>query len=72
MKYTLRIKPAIIPSERHEISKVLRKLGYYISGGGTNKDMSICDIGFESADLTEHAKMKADEALDEKQTRNTG
>jgi len=60
MKYTLKIKPAIIPAERHEISKVLRKLGYYISGGGTNTDMSICDVSFESTDLTEHKKVKAE------------
>ena len=59
-QYTLRIKPAIQPSERHEISKVLRKMGYNISGGGTNKDMSICDISFESTDLTENAKMKVE------------
>jgi len=59
-QYTLRIKPAIQPSERHEISKVLRKMGYHIIGGGTNTDMSICDIGFESTCLTEHGKTKAE------------
>ena len=47
MKYTLRIKPAIIPAERHEIQDTLKKMGYNIIGGGTNKDMSICDISFE-------------------------
>ena len=63
MKYTqyvLRVKPAIQPSELHEVRKVLWKMGYHIIGGGTNTDMSICDISFESTDLTEHEKVKAD------------
>ena len=59
-QYTLRVKPAIQPSELHEVRKVLWKMGYNILSGGTNKDMSICDINFESTDLTEHEKVKAE------------
>ena len=47
MKYTLRIKPALIPAKRHKIGETLKEMGYNIIGGGTNKDMSICDISFE-------------------------
>jgi len=47
MDYILRIKPAIIPAKRHKIEDTLKKMGYHIIGGGTNKDMSICDISFE-------------------------
>ena len=49
MKYTLRIKPAIMPAERHKIQDTLKKMGYHIIGGGTNTDMSICDISFEGS-----------------------
>ena len=60
MEYTLRIKPAIMPAERHKIQGTLKKMGYHIIGGGTNTDMSICDVSFESTDLTEHKKVKAE------------
>ena len=46
MKYKLEIKPAIIPKERHKIEDVLEKLGYVVHGGGTDTDMSACDISF--------------------------
>ena len=46
MKYKLEIKPAIMPEERHKIEDVLKKLGYDVSGGGTDTDMSACDISF--------------------------
>lgn len=45
-KYTLIIKPALIPKERHEIGKVLEKMGYDVWAGGTCTDMSSCDIAF--------------------------
>lgn|GEM_PF-1852806 len=45
--YMLVIKPAIMPAERHEIQNTLRKLGYRVIGGGTDVDMSECDIAFE-------------------------
>jgi len=47
IKYQLEIKPAILPKERHKIQDVLKKLGYQVNGGGTNTDMSACDISFE-------------------------
>ena len=62
-QYTLRVKPAIRPSERHKISKVLQKMGYHFIGGETNEDMSVCDISFESTDLTEHEKTKVDKEI---------
>ena len=46
MKFKLEIKPAIIPEERHKIQAVLEKLGYDVHGGGTDTDMSSCDISF--------------------------
>jgi hypothetical protein len=45
--FILIIRPAIMPEERHEIEKCLKKLGYYVWGGGTNTDMSQCDIAFK-------------------------
>ena len=47
MKYKLEIKPAIMPDERHKIEKVLEGLGYNVWAGGTDTDMSCCDIAFE-------------------------
>ena len=47
--YRLTIKPALRPEERHEIEKALQKLGYKIHGGGTDTDMSQCDISFVGA-----------------------
>jgi len=63
MKYTqhvLRVKPAIQPADFKAIVVALKRMGYHILGGGTNKDMSICDINFESTDLIEHEKVKAE------------
>lgn len=54
MKYTLVIEPAILPKERHKIEDVLKKLGYNVSGGGTDTDMSACDISFSGG--KEHAQ----------------
>ena len=45
-KYTLTITPAILPKERHKIEDLLKRLGYEVCGGGTNTDMSECDITF--------------------------
>jgi len=45
-KHILEIKPAILPEQRHKIEDVLKKAGYEIHGGGTNTDMSACDISF--------------------------
>ena len=46
MKYKLEIKPAIIPKERHKIEDVLNEMDYEVHGGGTDTDMSACDISF--------------------------
>lgn len=46
-KYVLRIKPAINPEIRHKIEQLLDVCGFRIIGGGTNTDMSECDITFE-------------------------
>ena len=46
-QYKLTITPAILPRERHKIEDVLKKLGYEVYGGGTNTDMSECDITFQ-------------------------
>ncbi len=46
MNYILKIKPAILPEERHKIEKFLQTEGYHVSGGGTDTDMSSCDISF--------------------------
>lgn len=46
MEFKLEIKPAIPPAERHKIEDVLRGEGYKVHGGGTNTDMSSCDISF--------------------------
>ena len=46
VRYMMVIKPAILPEERHLIEDALKKLGYKTHGGGTNTDMSGCDISF--------------------------
>ena len=46
MKYLLKIEPAIEPKDRHKIEDVLILAGYNVHGGGTNTDMSACDITF--------------------------
>ena len=45
-RYLLRICPALLPAERHKIENALKALGYGVSGGGTNTDLSECDISF--------------------------
>jgi hypothetical protein len=44
--YKLTIKPALKPGERHKIECALEKLGYKVHGGGTDTDMSQCDVSF--------------------------
>jgi len=44
--YILYIKPALDPVDRHKIEECLKSLGYKVSGGGTDTDMSSCDISF--------------------------
>jgi hypothetical protein len=44
--YKMIITPALKPEERHKIEKALEKLGYKIHGGGTDTDMSQCDVSF--------------------------
>jgi len=46
-RYSLVIRPAIRPVERHMVEDALKDLGYKISGGGTATNMSECDISFE-------------------------
>jgi hypothetical protein len=48
MKHTLKIKPAIIPEKRHKIEALLAREGFDVCGGGTDADMSSCDISFSS------------------------
>jgi len=48
--YRLTIKPAILPEERHKIQDVLEDMGYEVHGGGTNTDMTECDISFSCED----------------------
>jgi len=50
MKYTLKIKPAILLEIRHKIQDLLEKEGFQVCGGGTHTDMSACDITFEDAE----------------------
>ena len=47
MKHILTIKPAMSPRQRHKIEDFLKERGYDVTGGGTNTDMSACDISFE-------------------------
>ena len=47
-KFKLEITPAIEPEERHKIEKVLTEMGYNVWAGGTDNDMSSCDIAFDS------------------------
>ncbi len=53
MKFKLEIKPAILPEKRHKIEDTLKKLGYNVWGGGTDIDMSSCDISFDGKDPTD-------------------
>ena len=42
------IKPAILPETRHKIEDLLIALGFKVTGGGGQVDMSSCDVSFES------------------------
>lgn len=46
-KYSLVVKPAISPEERHKIEDTLKALGYKVWAGGTATNMSECDVSFE-------------------------
>ena len=46
VRYMMVIKPAILPKERHLIEDTLKRLRYKVHGGGTDADMSKCDISF--------------------------
>ncbi len=39
-----------MPEERHKIEDALKKLGYDVHGGGTDMDLSSCDISFLKKD----------------------
>ena len=43
-RYSLTIRPAILPEMRHKIEDAIKALGYRVTGGGTMTDMSECDI----------------------------
>ena len=49
-KHILTIKPAILPVDRHAIEAALTRLGYKVAGGGTDTDLSSCDISFDGRD----------------------
>lgn len=51
-QYSVKITPAILPKERHQLEKVIEKLGYKVWAGGTNTDMSQCDFSFEKGGET--------------------
>ena len=46
MDFKLVVKPAIPPEIRHKIEKVLQAEGFNFHGGGTDTDLSSCDITF--------------------------
>ncbi len=46
-RFQLRITPAIVPSERYKIEDALTLMGYKVIGGGTDTDLTECDISFE-------------------------
>lgn len=46
MDYRLKIKPAILPEQRHKIEDALKIAGYKVLSGGTHSDLSCCDISF--------------------------
>lgn len=45
--HTLTIRPAIYPDKRHQIEDCLKKMGFKIRGGGTDTNLTSCDISFE-------------------------
>ena len=47
LQFKLKIKPAIPAEVRHKIERLLDQDGYHVSGGGTDADLSSCDISFE-------------------------
>ena len=47
MRYSLEIKPAIPPKERHKIEDALKSAGYNVWGSGTDSDLSSCNISFD-------------------------
>lgn len=53
MIHKLTITPAIKPEERHKIEDILKEMGYHVIGGGTDMDMSECDISFEDSGTEE-------------------
>jgi len=52
-KYVLEIEPAIKVEHRHEIEKLLEKLGYDVDGGGQTTDGSSSDISFRKSEMKE-------------------
>ena len=48
--YSLTIKPALRPAERHKIEGTLKKMGYQVHGGGTRMDLSECDVSFSKGE----------------------
>jgi len=59
MKYSLVIKPAIDPRERHQIEDALKKMDYHVIGGGSYTDGSECDVSFETKSLDKEKIMEA-------------
>jgi len=45
--YTLTITPAIQPEKRHKLESCLTEMGFKVWGGGTNIDLTSCDITFD-------------------------
>ena len=46
MDFRLKIEPAIMPEDRHRVEDVLKEAGFNAHGGGTDTDMSACDVTF--------------------------
>ena len=47
--FILKIKPAIPPARRHRLEDFLKGEGFDVIGGGTDTDMTSCDISFSSS-----------------------
>jgi hypothetical protein len=50
MHYKLTVKPAIKPKIRHKIQDILTEEGFEFIGGGTDTDLTECDISFKDAE----------------------
>ena len=59
MDFKLEVRPAIPPEMRHKIEDVLTRLDFNIHSGGTNTDLTSCDITFSGDDPWENKENSA-------------